>query len=251
MKYFYILCILFAFNTQAFDKSHKSFNQLLGQVVSFKGAQTLVDYKSLKKDPANLNNYLEGLSGVKKEDFYSWNKSHQLAFLINAYNAFTLKLITYHYPVKSIKKIGGFFSSPWKKKFFELLGEKSHLDQIEHGLIRPNYKEPRIHFAVNCASISCPNLQPFAFTGDQLENQLEKSARSFLLDKSKNYIEGKTLYASKIFKWYGGDFKEKFGNFKVFIAKYITGVKATQDLIKSGKVKTKYLEYDWDLNEIL
>ncbi|RLA64459.1 MAG: DUF547 domain-containing protein [Epsilonproteobacteria bacterium] len=245
----YLLLFLISFNTWAFDLTHKSYNDLLKKVVSRRGNQTLVDYKGLKKDPVVFNKYLGELSRVKRSEFSSWNKNDQLAFLINAYNAFTLKLIIDNYPVKSIKKIGSFFSSPWKKKFFKLFAEKMSLDQIEHGMIRANYKEPRIHFAVNCASIGCPNLGPFAFTGPKLDQQLNESSRLFVQDSEKNHFKNNTLYASKIFKWYGGDFKEKFGSYKGFIAGLITEDKKTQELIKSGKIKTQYLDYDWNLNE--
>ncbi len=246
MKTTVLLIFFFSFNTWSFDLTHKDYQVVLDKVLSFKGAQTLVDYKGLKKDPSVLNEYLEAVAKVTQNEFNGWNKADQLAFLINAYNAFTLQLIINHYPVKSIKKIGGFFSSPWKMKFFTLFGKKTNLDKIEHGLIRANYKEPRIHFAVNCASISCPNLQPFVFTGSNLEKQLQQSAKSFLGDKSKNYFAGKTLHASIIFKWYGADFKE---GFKAFVADFVTSDKASQKLIRSGKVKTQFLEYDWNLNE--
>ena len=188
MKFFTLVIFLFSINAWSFDFSHKSFDDLLKKIVSYKEAQTLVDYKSLKNDPTVLNTYLESISKVTEKEFSGWSRADQLAFLINAYNALTLKLIIDHLPVKSIKKIGGFFSSPWKQDFFILFGEKTNLDHIEHGLIRPNYGEPRIHFAVNCASIGCPNLQSFAFTGALLEQQLQESAKSFLLDKNKNFF---------------------------------------------------------------
>lgn len=223
----------------AFDHSHKSFDEVLQKRVKFNDHQSLVDYEGLKSDSEKLESYLKSLSSVNEDDYEDFSGDEKLSFLINAYNAFTLKLIIDNYPVDSIKDLGGLFSSPWKKEFFKLLGKDMDLDTIEHGMIRENFEESRIHFAVNCASISCPSLASNAFVANKLDKQLEKAKMNFLKNKDKNYIKGKTLYVSKIFDWYGKDFKSE-GGAKAYILKAL-GL--------SGKYKLRFLDYNWDLNK--
>lgn len=235
-----------------FDHSHKIWNQILSDHVSVKNKQAQFDYKKLKAKPGKFPQYLDSLSKVSKKEFKSWNEKQRLAFLINAYNAFTVKLITDKYPLKSIKDLGGLFSSPWKKKFFTLLGEKAHLDHIEHTLIRKNFEEPRIHAAVNCASISCPNLMGTAFTAKRLDKQLEEATTFWLKDPTKNYFDKKkkTLFLSKIFDWYEKDFQKKGNSVHKFVAPGITSSKEEAQMISTNpKIKIKYLKYDWGLNE--
>jgi hypothetical protein len=228
-----------------FDHSYSQYNRLLKEVVVKKGPQTLVKYSTIKKSPTLLNKVLAQLSKVSRQSYEKWNKNQKLAFLINSYNAFTLKLIVDHYPVKTIKDIGSFFSSPWKKEFFTLLGKETYLDYIEHEMIRKDFKEPRIHFAVNCASMGCPSLARDAFRGDVLDNQLKKAAESFIKNRLRNRLEvkEKTLYLSKIFKWYGDDFKEMTGvGFRQYISKFLPAYKPKE-------FKVEFLDYDWSLNE--
>jgi hypothetical protein len=224
----------------SFDQSHTSFNTVLSKYTKVEGFQTLVNYKSLKKDQNDLKNYLKQIEDLSSKEFKTFSSDQKLAFWINAYNAYTLKLIISHYPVKSIKDIGSFFSGPWSKKIAKIFGEKLSLDKIEHGIIRKRFNEPRIHFAVNCASIGCPSLLTEAFTGDKLELQLEKASKNFLNNKSKNYHENGTLYISKIFDWYGDDFKKRYGSHKKYIKKHY-GL--------NKKVSVEFLNYDWKLNE--
>lgn len=234
-----------------FDHSHKEFNKILRQNVVSDQKQTLVKYQELKKDPSLLDKYLETLSIVSQKEFDSFLKKEQLAFLINAYNAFTLKLIVKNYPVDSIKDIGSLFKSAWKKNFFKLLGETRNLDYIEHDKIRKDFDEPRIHFAVNCASISCPNLQNFAFTAQKMDQQLNISARLFILDETKNRYDSKKnkIVLSKIFKWYGGDFKKKYGHYLNYIAPIISKDPLVQKKIKGEDISTSFFNYDWNLND--
>lgn len=170
----------------AFDHSHQSYDKLLSAIVTEKGPQSFVDYDHLKNNPHELNAYLKQIEAVTKDEFEQWNEQQQLAFLINAYNAFTLKLILNNYPdIKSILDLGGLIiSSPWKKKFFTLFGKKSFLAYIEDDLLRENYKEPRIHFAINCASKGCPALQKKAYVANNLEQQLEKASLQFMRDSN-------------------------------------------------------------------
>ena len=231
-----LIAFILSLQTMAFDHGHTDLQNLLETTVKIEKNQSLVNYKAIKSSPYLLNNYLKKLSSVRTLQFNKWTRSQRLSFLINAYNAFTIKLIVDNYPVRTIKDLGPLFSSPWKKRFFTLLEQPRSLDWIEHQKIRKEYDEPRIHFAVVCASISCPNLQRVAFTADNLEVLLDKSAVSFLKDKNKNHIKDETIYLSKIFKWYGEDFKD----LNKFLSN-IMGTKIPKDI--------EWLTYNWDLNE--
>lgn len=237
--------------SRPFHHSHKQWTLFLQKHVNVKGFANTVTYKAIQADPSELNDYLRSLETVTKNEFDSFSENEKLAFLINAYNAFTVKLIVDHYPVKSIKDIGSFLSSPWKKKFFRLLGEERHLDNIEHDMIRKWFNEPRIHFAVVCASIDCPALRNEAFTSDEIETQLEDAAQNFLSDKSRNrYVpEKKVLEISSLFKWYGSDFPQKYGSLQAFLAPRIATTPEYQSIIREKKASVTYLDYDWSLNE--
>lgn len=248
------LLICLPLSAKGFDQGHKKWNTLLQNHVEDHGNYSQVNYRAMKADEAKLDVYLAEVSALSKSKFDSWSRDQQLATLLNAYNAFTVKLILKHYPVKSIKDIGSLFTNSWKITFFELFGEKTYLDHIEHDLIRgnPKFNEPRIHFAVVCASIGCPKLPNKAFTAANLETQLQAGARAFLQDSSRNRYnpEKRLLQLSKIFDWYGDDFVNKFGSPQKFVAKYITEVPAEQQLIAQGKVKLEYLDYNWSLNDV-
>jgi hypothetical protein len=239
-----------------FDHQHSAFTALLQQHVrqSSDATASTVNYAALKQDSAELKKYLATLSAVQPKDFDSWSADQQLAFLINAYNAYTLALIVEHYPVSSIRKIGRLWENPWKLEFFRLLGKPMHLDRIEHEIIRQpgRFDEPRIHFAVNCASIGCPALAREAYRADTLDSQLEKSTRLFLSDRSRNRYDAdrKVLEISNIFDWYGVDF-ERFGGVAAWLARYaelLTDDPAGQRMIRSG-TRIEFLDYDWGLNE--
>lgn len=239
-----------------FDQSHQAWTVYLQKHVRVKGAASTVDYKSIKKDPKELQEYLQSLEAVSQSEFDRFSENEKLAFLINSYNAFTVKLIADHYPVKSIKDIGErSFSnptaSPWKEKFFRLFGEERHLDNIEHDMIRERFNEPRIHFAVVCASIGCPALRNEAFVATNVEKQLEDSAQNFLSDTSRNRYspETKKLELSSIFKWYGSDFPKKYGSLEAFLAPRMTTIPEHQKIIRDKKADVSYLDYDWSLNE--
>lgn len=249
MKYLLVLVFFISLKSFAFSHSHQKFDAILSEIIFTDGKQSLVNYSKLIDSPAKLNAYLKELSLVTKKEFHTFSKDERLAFLINSYNAFTLKLIIDHFPVKSIKDIGSLFQSPWKKDFFYFLGEKSHLDKIEHEMIRKVFKEPRIHFAVNCASIGCPSLMEKAFTGKNLENELEKMTKNFLSNPLKNKIntKEKIIYLSKIFDWYEKDFNDKGGVLK-FVAKYLSTDLKTKSQIENGEYRIEYLDYDWKLN---
>jgi len=240
-----------AFASQ-FDHNHALWDKLLQAYVVDKGDFSQVKYQGLKQSGgATLDQYLLSISAVQSTQFEQWTKPQQLVFLINAYNAFTVKLILDHYPVESIKDIGSFFRSPWKIQFFTLFGDKVHLDHIEHELIRGHFKEPRIHFAVVCASIGCPKLQARAYTAERLEAMLESATRTFLRDGSRNRYDAQrdTLYLSSIFKWYAEDFVLKSGSVEQFVAAYISDDPQVRQQIQLRQVDVKYMDYDWALND--
>lgn len=259
---FFMVACLFRQDALAFDHSHADWDLLLKKhvVVTNNGNATWVRYADFQRDRAKLKIYLDTLSSMSPIEFESWSKNKQLSFLINAYNAFTIELILTRYPdIESIWDTGSLFVKPWRKKFFTLLGQKRHLDDIEHNMIRKKgvFDDPRIHFAVNCASISCPALRSEAFVYDQLDKQLENSLIRFLSDSSRNRFntETKTLEVSKIFHWYKEDFSQdriKFSSLEAFFAKYADPLTyQLEDLtrIREMKVEITFLEYDWNLND--
>jgi Protein of unknown function, DUF547 len=245
-----------------FDHRYQNFDQLLKRHVSWNQAGTAssVSYKGLADSRAELKTVLETFSAVSKTQYEGFKKEEKLAFLINAYNAFTLELILSKYPnLKSIRDLGSVFQAPWKQKFFRLLGEEKHLDNVEHDMIRAPgvFDEPRIHFAVVCASVGCPALRPEVFQADKLETQLEDSAKRFLRDRSRNRFNpasGK-LEISKIFDWYKMDFEKGLKGItsrEVFFAKYADSLSAKsedQAVIREGRAGLVFLDYDWSLNE--
>jgi hypothetical protein len=238
-------------NRPTFDHNHTLWNRVLHSIVTPDGSRSHVNYAQLKINKKDLDTYLVAIENVTLSEFSTFSEKEKLAYLINAYNALTVQLIVDHYPVKSIKDIGGFLSSPWKLRFFDLFGQKHHLDDIEHEMIRKNFLEPRIHFALVCASTGCPGLRNEAYIAPKLEEQLENNATLFLEDPSRNRFdhETKTLYLSSIFQWYGSDFEKIFGSLKAYLAPRLTKNPADQADLLSPQTKTSYLEYDWTLNE--
>ncbi len=234
----------------AFDHQHLEWDSIVKQSVSWSGSVSTVNYKELKANPKALNHYLKSITEVQTSEFDQWTRNQQLAFLINAYNALTIKLIADHYPVNSIKDIGGIFSSPWKKKFFKLFGNEASLDWIEHEKIRPQYKEPRVHFSLVCASKGCPGIRDEAFTAEKLNEQLEDSTRRFLKDSSRNNFEPikNELHLSSIFKWYKDDFIKAKGSVESFVLPYMRSEQNQESSTKSN-ISIEYLDYDWSLNE--
>jgi hypothetical protein len=203
----------------------------------------VVEYQGFKNEESKLDQYLKVL---EKTDSSRLSRNEQFAFYINAYNAWTIKLILSGYPgVKSIKELGSIFKSPWKKKLAQIDGDMVTLDHIEHGILRPKYKDPRVHFAINCASKGCPPLRSEPYRGDVLDRQLDEMARAFINDPKQNRLEGKTLYVSRIFKW----FEEDFGNDVVgFFLDYAQGDLKKAVESRREEIEVSYLSYDWSLN---
>ncbi len=222
--------------------SHATFDSLLHKYVNTAG---WVDYKGFIRDSALFNSYLNLLSKGYPTD-KNWNKNEQKAYWINAYNAFTIKLICDHYPVGSIKDIKkgvSFVSDTWTIDFIKIEGKMYNLNNIEHGILRPKYNDPRIHAAVNCASKSCPKLLNEAFKADKLDEQLDMMMKTFINDPTRNKItSSKKAELSKIFTWFAGDFKKSNPSVIAFINKY-----ATVKIDKNADIS--YLDYNWQLNK--
>jgi len=266
MKYiniFIAASFFMASQASAFDHSHKVFDELLSAHVTMSKNKTssTVNYKNFNKK--KLKTYLDAISTVTKKEFKKFNNNQKLAFFINAYNAYTIKLILDNYPVKSIKDTGSRsfsnpLANPWKMKFFKLFGNKTSLDKVEHEYTRGNNnlnKDPRIHFAFNCASIGCPALLNKVWVSTKLEEQFDQAAKGFLEDRSRNRLnlKKKDIELSNIFKWYGKDFdKPKYGSLKKFIIKYADSIADNEKekaFVLSGKFDISYTGYDWSLNK--
>ena len=236
----------------SFDHQHSLWAELLGKhLVEIPGSSQL-DYRAIQLDPSTLDAYLGVVSTVDRGQYDSWTSPQKLAFLINAYNAYTVKLIIRDKIPGSIKDLGGWFQSPWKKKFFKLFGKGAHLDHVEHELARKNFNNCRLHFAFNCASIGCPALLGEPWLAEKLEKQLDGASRRFLQDTSRNRYEPETnqLELSKIFKWYEGDFSKdpSCGGVARFVSNYITRDPVLQKKIATTSPRIKYLPYNWSLN---
>jgi hypothetical protein len=254
---------------QSFDHRHAAWDALLAKHVKLapNGKSSRVDYRGFAAERAALQAYLKSLSAVSAAEYAGWSKPQQFAFLANAYNAYTVEKILTRYPnLKSIRDFGGVFGgNPWKDKFFTLLGQPQSLDGIEHDTLRTPgvFDEPRVHVAVNCASIGCPMLGRQALTADKLDAQLEDLMRRFLSDASRNRYEpasGK-LELSRIFDWYEVDFKRGgksflgYAGFKSVAevgSRYVEQLAATdagRAALRAGAAGVGFLEYDWSLND--
>lgn len=258
---FTFFSILFSTHLFAeYDPSHKLFTEILKAHVK----AGVVNYEALNVDSVKLGNYLKQIESVSREQYLGFTKPEQMAYLINAYNAFTLKIISDFYPVNSIRDIGGMVggnlfnrnSKQWKISEYEVKGQKNTftamgksvtLDEIEHENLRPLFKDARVHFALVCGAVSCPFLRSEAYTGTALSSQLDNQGEQFLSDPFRNRYNEKEnrLYLSKIFDWFSDDFKRDKGSVKDFIKSYLT--KSIQSKIVE-ETSIGYLDYDWSLN---
>ena len=237
---------------------HDDWDTLLSEHVHWQrdGVASSVDYDGFAADRDTLSGYLSSLSALSTDRFQALSRPERLAFLINAYNAFTVELILrQENRPDSIRDIGSIFSGPWSRRFFTLLGEERTLDELEHQMIRgnPALMDPRIHFAVNCASVGCPALRPEAYTGERLEAQLADSTRRFLSDRRRNRYdaEDQVLKVSSIFDWYEEDFEDSAGSLADYLLRYADALAlpagARRDL-EAGDPPIRFLDYDWSLN---
>ena len=274
MKYVLLLLLWvsmpFTAAAQSFDHGHSTWAALLKKHVLLidGGKSSQVRYAGFAQDRGDLKAYLATLSKVTPAEFSSWSKAQQMAFLINAYNAFTVeKILTRHPDIKSIWDFGKVFGNPFKDRFFTLLGREFSLDMIEHDTLRQPgaYNEPRVHFAVNCASVGCPMLREEPYVAARLDAQLEEQTRRFLADRSRNRYNAadNALEVSEIFKWFGKDWSSGYRGFDgrseamlslaQFFAKYadlLADAPAHRQTIMERRAPIRHLDYDWTLNDV-
>ncbi|MBL8329494.1 MAG: DUF547 domain-containing protein [Rubrivivax sp.] len=247
---------------QTFDHSHAAWTALLRRHLRVQrgGQASQLHYAGMAAARAELKAYLDSLSAVSAASFAGWSKAQRQAFLINAYNAFTVELILTRYPdLKSIKDLGSLLQSPWKPRWVPLLGSKVSLDEIEHQMLRKrgDYDDPRVHFGVNCASIGCPALREEAFVAERLEVQLDEQTVRFMSDRSRNRwnAQRQRLELSKIFDWFGEDFRlghRGISSLAAFAARHadsLADTPAERERIRAGGVDISFTDYDWALND--
>lgn len=266
-----ILLSLIAAPAAAQNFSHAAFDRVLADYVW----ASRVDYAALKADRALLDRYLDQLAAVTAEEFEGWSEPEQIAYLINAYNAYTIETIIDHYPIKG----SGFFKKLVAPKRFafpsnsirhidgvfdriphRVAGRELTLDGIEHETLRVKYNEPRIHLALVCAAVSCPPLRAEAYRGERLDEQLDEQGRAFLNDPRLNrfMLEAREIWLSKIFDWFGDDFRqfasgsgyagdEKIAGVLSFISRYLSD--RAQRFVEGGDYEVRFLDYDWTLND--
>ena len=246
--FFRILTIVFvgfiaALPAGAAEDLHAEFDLLLSVYATENG----VRYEAWAESPEDmqrLNGYIDHLEAVALAEL---EPAEALAYWINLYNAVTLELVLSHYPVDSIKETAGFLKSPWKKKLVTVGGTKLSLNAIENDVIRPQFQDARIHFALNCASVGCPPLAGKAYRGGSLDDQLDHACRHALNDPRWVRIENDRLVLNKIFDWYREDFDQGAGSVLAFIARYRDdGDRLAK---KAGTLKIKHADYDWSLNQ--
>lgn len=251
-----------AAQAQSFDHRHAAWTALLSKHVAVLGGgkASQLRYAGMAADHAALKAYLASLSAVSAAAFGAFSKAQQMALLINTYNAFTVELILSRYPkLASIKDLGSLIQSPWKQKFVPLLGNTVSLDAIEQDMLRARgrYDDPRIHFAANCASIGCPPLREEAYVAERLDAQLDEQARRFLSDRSRNRWNPQTqkLEVSKIFDWYGEDFRlghRGITSVPAYLSRYaeqLADAPGDRERIRKQDASVAYLDYDWKLND--
>ncbi len=219
--------------------SHQAWQEILTHYVSNQGDNNLFAYQAVTtQDSDKLDGYLTKMASI---DPRQYSKDEQYAYWVNLYNALTVDLILEEYPVSSITKLGSLFSfGPWDEEVITINGKHITLNDIEHRILRPIWQDPRTHYAVNCASLGCPNLQQQAFTAKNTEQLLEKAAIGFINSNKGAQIKGNTLVVSSIYDWFGEDFAVD-GGVRAHLDKY-------RPQLKSAPSKVDY-EYDWSLNE--
>jgi hypothetical protein len=230
------------------DLDHTPFDRLLQQHVNDQG---LVDYGAFASS-STFDAYLDQLA---RTDPQQLARADQLALWINAYNAYTIALINRHGERRSIRNINRTLgllplTGPWAEPLARVGGRAYTLDHIEHEIVRPEFREPRIHFALVCAAVGCPPLRREAFTADRLDDQLDEQAQHFLLrgpEKNRVDVAGRTVYLSPIFRWYRADFPRDDAEFGRYVARFFPE-SAERRLLEAGGFRIRYTEYDWSLN---
>lgn len=237
------------------EPDYSGYHQVLREHV---GELGLVDYRALSHKRDQLDHFLDGIAVVSESEYKRWNRLEQIAFWINAYNALTLRVVREHYPVNSIRDIPGV----WSEAQHTVAGRQLSLDQIEHEILRSEFGEPRVHFALVCAAIGCPKLRTEPYRGGALEAQLEEQARRFLSQPQNFRLDPRRsrLHVSSIFKWFGQDFVPRSVDGKPadgkaveaavhdFVRKHAPPEQAA--LLERGDWDLRYLYYDWALNDL-
>jgi len=240
--FIFVICIFSNFAPSGWSKAavdHTLYGELLNKYVK----DGVVDYQGFKHQEAKLDEYLRVLENTKVSEL---SRDEQFAFYVNAYNAWTINLILSAYPgIDSIKDLGNIFKSPWEKEIVRINGKVLTLDAVEHEILRAQFKDPRVHFAINCASKSCPPLISEPYRGGTLDRQLDDATRAFINDPKSNYLKGNKLYVSKIFKWFSEDFNNEV---VAFFLKYAEGNFRKELEAQEDKLRIVYLSYDWSLN---
>ncbi|HEY3383518.1 MAG TPA: DUF547 domain-containing protein [Vicinamibacterales bacterium] len=247
---------------EPFDHEYTGYGRLLAAYVR----DGRVDYRSLAAERAALSAVARAFGEVAPDSEKAWTLDQRLAFWINTYNFFTLRAVLDHYPIRggwlslyprnSIRQIDGV----WSKLTWRVAGRDLTLDDIEHRILRPVYREPRIHFAINCASLGCPPLRSSAYLAAQLEAQLDEAARTYLGSPQGAAVEHSTLAVTSILKWYGADFVDRFARLgpagrdakeSAIVAVITTyGPARASALARTPGVKIRFLDYDWSLNDV-
>ncbi len=222
-----------------FDHSYQSYGALLTSVV--RGPR--VDYATLVSRKQDLDVIARQLGSPSQDAERGWARDERLAFWINAYNVFTLKAVADRYPIRGIRQIPGV----WTDLRFSVASRQLSLDDIEHRILRPAFNDARVHFAINCASVSCPPLREEPYVAARLGAQLDEAARRYLASPHGVRVSNRTLHVSSIFKWYGDDFAP--AGILGTIARY--GPPAAQQAARSGDARVRFLRYDWSLNDAL
>jgi hypothetical protein len=237
-----------------FDHTHALWTEVLKAHV--RGEE--VRYKQLKADPAPLQHYLATLELVQPEEFAAWTRAQRYAFWINAYNAYTVRRVIEAYPIESVMDLGkdgkiGFWELeyvPLGKLFPEAADRKLTLDEIENKILRPAFKDARVHAAINCAARSCPPLMAEAFVAERLEDQLDARVEKWLADPTRNRFEAEKnrLHLSRLFEWYRDDFVRDAGSIQAWVGSRAPA--ASREWITSTPDATiAYLDYSWKLND--
>lgn len=225
---------------EGFDLTHARFGRVLAAVVK----NSAVDYAKLKADPVELDAYLKEIAAVPPAEFARWPEADRLALLLNLYNAQTLRLIIDHYPLKSIRDIGTLPGAAWRGLIVRQGGQVMTLGHLENKVIRAEYREPRIHFALVCAAVGCPPLRAEPYTGARLGIQLDDQARMFLATPSKNRFDPATgvLHLSRIFKWYEEDFEKPAGSLAAYVKPFLPEAQRAA-MTDPAKVKVRFTDY--------
>jgi hypothetical protein len=249
LKYSLLLLVLLLMTSIAnadIDHEHALYTKVLNEYVT----EGRVDYKQLHKNADDLFEYLDQLATVSQAEFDTWDKARRKAFLINLYNAQTLKIVVENHPVRNIRMLGIPFLGPWSLAGTKAFGKRISLDHIEHGLLRSSrYGDPRIHFALVCAAKSCPPLRNEAYVATRLDEQLDDQGRYFMTETKKNRIDkkNKVLHLTSIMSFYRGDFPSGDEGLAQFVWPFFDARLTAGE--NPSAYRIRFTHYDWSINQ--